>query len=63
MLPWQQLLEESNTNISYTRFPQATTKLQPPYLGTLPGLRKPIFRQHLLTVEAAFVVVENIKRV
>ena len=48
---------------AYTRFPQATTKLRPPYLGILPGLRKPIFRQFLLTVEVAFVVVENIKRV
>ena len=47
--------------VAYTRFPQATTKLRPPYLGILPGLRKPIFRQVLLTVEVAFVVIENIK--
>ena len=28
---------------SFTKFPQATTKLRPPYLGILPGLHKPIF--------------------
>ena len=37
----------------YTRFPQATTKLRPPYLGILSGLRKAIFRQFLLTLYMA----------
>ena len=49
--------------IPNTRFPQTTTKLRPPYLGILPGLRKPFFRQILLTLYVAVVVVANIKRV
>ena len=47
----------------YARFPQATTKLRPPYLGILPRLRKAIFRRFLLTLYVAMVVVANIKRV
>ena len=45
--------QEINADLLYTRFPQATTKLRPPYLGILQGLRKTIFRQFLLTLYVA----------